>query len=76
MVAILQPVDGGYITVIGSHKLSKHKNLVIDELVYFVKGLDMIFLSLAACKNLSLVPESFPNVQCNTDYRTGRKSCS
>ena len=64
----LKHVGGGFLVVVGSRVLSiKHKKTVIDELVYFVKGLETLFLSLTACKNLQLVHKSFPNVQLIND---------
>ena len=58
----------GYIAVVDSYDLTiTYKNMIFEEPVYFVKGLDLVFLSLHACKCCRLAHQSFPNVQLQDD---------
>ena len=57
----LKHVGGGYDLTI------TYKNMILEEPVYFVKYLDLVFLSLHACKCFRLVHQSFPNVQLQDD---------
>ena len=64
----LKHVGGGYIAVVGSYDLTiTYKNMILEEPVYFVKGLDLVFLSLHACKCFRLVHQSFPYIQLQDD---------
>ena len=61
--SILKHVGGGKITVLGYCNIAmKHNGVEIIEPVFFVLGLDMVFLSLNACKEFRLVHRSFPHV--------------
>ena len=58
----LRHVAGGVIETVGSCYLSftlKNKKTTIQK-VYFVSGIQHIFLSLGGCKDLCLVPRNFP----------------
>ena len=60
----LKHVGGDNLEILGSYMLPiKHAEIIINELVYFVKGFNLLFLSLDACKRLKLIHSSFPHVR-------------
>ena len=64
----LKHVGGGKITVLGYCNINMELNEeAIVEPVFFVLGLDMVFLSLSACKKFRLVHQSFPHCDVQRD---------
>ena len=60
---ILKHVAGGSLSVIGSCMLSfSIGELSTVEEVYFISGINDIFLSVSACKCLNLIHPNFPGV--------------
>ena len=60
----IKHVGGGKMNIIGSCFLPiKHNDVQVEELVYFVEGVQMFFLSLAICKKIKLVHSCFPYIK-------------
>ena len=58
----LKHVGGGKINIVGSCKMSfKLAGVEHIEDINFIDGITNMFLSIAACKKLRIIPESFPS---------------
>ena len=57
----LQHVGGHRLPVLGSYSIYiLHNNQVVETVVYFVKGVTRMYLSLSSCKALCLIDKDFP----------------
>ena len=78
----LQHAGGKALQILGSYPIKiKHNNEVIDDEIYFAKGIRNIYLSCDSCIGIHLVHKDFPNVnvtetplQINTNTSSTRES--
>ena len=62
----LQHAGGNNLEILGSYPIYiVHNNKIIEDEVYFVKGVRNFYLSLPSCKEISIIHEEFPNVNVN-----------
>ena len=59
----LKHVGGSKLKVVGSHPVHiKHNDQHIEMDMHFAIGIENIYLSLDACKELCIVHKDFPNI--------------
>ena len=64
----LQHAGGSNLEILGSYPIYiVHNNKLIEDEVYFVKGVRNLYLSLASCKGISIVHENFPDVNITSE---------